>query len=316
MTAITRRLLRRHAPDGVPSQATPSPAGERWQLTAEDGTPVVARVFRGAQVERVLVLYSATACPKALYAAFAGWLAERGWAVVTFDYRGIGESASSAALGHGTGLEQWAADGRAVVAAAAQAHPGLPLAVLGHSIGGVLAATLAHPALGGLLTVGAQHCYWRDWPRRHQPLFALLWMLAFPLAARWRGHVPGRWFGMPENVPGGVARQWSQACRRAHLPQPALAGDPAASAWSGIAQFARPVVAYAIDDDPIGTPRAVRRLHAHFQRSAVQVHVHRPERPLGHFGAFARRGQRLWPELETALRQLSDAAARPHEETR
>jgi predicted alpha/beta hydrolase len=314
VTALTRRLMRRHVPQ---ARAAAAPDGERWVLASADGTPVAARVFRGPRVERVLVLYSAAACPKLLYAAFAAWLAQRGWAVLSFDYRGIGESASAATLGAGTGLQQWAQDGQAVAAAAVQAWPGLPLVVLGHSIGGMLAGTLPHPAVRGMLTVGSQQCYWRDWSPRWLPVFAALWMLGFPLAARLQGHVPGRWFGMPENVPGGVARQWSLACRSAALPSQALngAGDDAVAAGAepqapatpaGLARFARPVVAYAIADDPIGTPRAVRRLHAHFPQA--QLRLHRPGQPLGHFGVFARRGQGLWPEFETTLRQLADAA--------
>jgi hypothetical protein len=58
----------------------------------------------------------------------------------------------------------------------------------------------------------------------------------------------------------------------------------------------------------------VQRLHGQLTRTRVQLRVHRPLQPVGHFGAFARRGQALWPEFEATLRELAgDAVPGPVE---
>ena len=60
-------------------------------VPAMDGYPLAATLFlpRGAKRHAVLI-NSATAVPRRLYRGFAGYLAGRGCAVLTYDYRGIG----------------------------------------------------------------------------------------------------------------------------------------------------------------------------------------------------------------------------------
>ena len=62
-------------------------------VPATDGYPLAATLFlpRGAKRHAVLI-NSATAVPRKLYRSFAGYLAKRGCAVLTYDYRGTGDS--------------------------------------------------------------------------------------------------------------------------------------------------------------------------------------------------------------------------------
>ena len=62
-------------------------------LPAADGYLLGASLFlpRGAKRHAVLI-NSATAVPRKVYRGFAGYLARRGCAVLTYDYRGIGDS--------------------------------------------------------------------------------------------------------------------------------------------------------------------------------------------------------------------------------
>ena len=61
-------------------------------MPATDGYPLAATLFlpRGAKRHAVLI-NSATAVPRKLYRGFAGYLAKRGCAVLTYDYRGTGD---------------------------------------------------------------------------------------------------------------------------------------------------------------------------------------------------------------------------------
>src|SRR6201990_1176971 len=68
---------------------------------AKDGLLLGASLFlpRGAKRHAVLIS-SATAVPRKIYRGFAGYLARRGCAVLTYDYRGIGGSRQRAVEGY------------------------------------------------------------------------------------------------------------------------------------------------------------------------------------------------------------------------
>ena len=68
-------------------------------IPAADGYPLAATLFLPLGAKRHAVLISsATATPRKIYRGFAGYLARRGCAVLTYDYRGIGGSRQRAAL--------------------------------------------------------------------------------------------------------------------------------------------------------------------------------------------------------------------------
>ena len=70
-------------------------------VPAADGYKLAATLFlpRGAKRHAVLI-NSATATPRKIYRGFAGYLAHRGCAVLTYDYRGIGGSRQRAVEGY------------------------------------------------------------------------------------------------------------------------------------------------------------------------------------------------------------------------
>ncbi|MFX7816485.1 alpha/beta fold hydrolase, partial [Acinetobacter baumannii] len=77
---------------------------------------------------------------------FASYLAHRGCAVLTYDYRGIGDSRQPAMVGYNqpkslvgfkASMSDWAAqDVTAAVRWRRERYHGLPLAYVGHSFGG------------------------------------------------------------------------------------------------------------------------------------------------------------------------------------
>ena len=68
---------------------------ETLRFPALDGRPLAATIHSPEGPPRaVLVLLGALGVPRRFYAAFAGWMAARGVAVLSFDYRGCGESRS------------------------------------------------------------------------------------------------------------------------------------------------------------------------------------------------------------------------------
>jgi predicted alpha/beta hydrolase len=71
------------------------------------------------------------------YAEFAHWLAERGYSVVTFDYRGMGHSRHGSLRGFKADIFDWAKlDCSTAMEALEERFPDTPIYWIGHSLGG------------------------------------------------------------------------------------------------------------------------------------------------------------------------------------
>lgn len=123
-----------------------TPAGvERTPVTipGPEGRPCHGAIWRPADTPRAVILIGhGVSCNQGVMAAIAKSYAARGYTAVAFDF-----------WGHGRAREpfQWGANAgqvRAWTAWARDAHPGLPLAYLGHSMGGMAgtSALLDDPA--------------------------------------------------------------------------------------------------------------------------------------------------------------------------
>jgi alpha-beta hydrolase superfamily lysophospholipase len=100
-----------------------------------------------ADATRVVVIAHGLAEHGGRYAPLAARLVAQGCAVHAIDHRGHGRSPGRRAnIGR---FDDLVADLRALVESSRQEHPGLPLTLLGHSMGGALALTFAlrHPEL-------------------------------------------------------------------------------------------------------------------------------------------------------------------------
>ena len=142
-------------------------------VPATDGYPLAATLFlpRGAKRHAVLI-NSATAVPRKLYRGFAGYLAKRGCAVLTYDYRGTGDSRQQALTGHNqpkslvgfkASMSDWAAqDITAAVAWMRERYKALPFAYVGHSFGGQAFGLLPNNSeISRALFIAAQAGYWK-----------------------------------------------------------------------------------------------------------------------------------------------------------
>jgi predicted alpha/beta hydrolase len=265
--------------DGI--AATPSPPGS-ITLPAADGYALAGSLFAPAgEPGRVVLVAPATGVRRRLYAAFARHLAGRGMAVMTWDWRGIGDSRPPRLRGFQATMLDWArGDLAGAIAWAGERYPGAKLVAVGHSFGGQSIGLAPNAGrLDALVTVAAQSGWWGHWPARNRLAYAALWHLVMPGVARAVGYVPG-WMGIGEDLPGGVARQWAAWCRRREY-----LGD-----WSGHAAFRAPILSLSFSDDAYAPPAAVDALHRRYASAPVERrHVTPAEagaRRIGHFGFF------------------------------
>jgi len=260
-------------------------------LTARDGYRLGATLY-GAGAPAVLVM-PATGVPQSYYARFAAYLADRGFTVLTFDYRGIGRSLSSHVREVSARMQDWAL----LDATAAFAFLGeRKILIVGHSFGGQALGLLPEPArISAALIVGAQSGYWKNWP-----LLGRAWMwpathIGLPLVSRLYGYFPGSRLGFGEDLPAGVARQWASWCRHPRYLVGALGVD------EHYARVRAPMRAYAIADDAFAPLPAVQALAALYPNARWETRELRPRelgvKAVGHFGFFRERFRdSLWRE--------------------
>jgi predicted alpha/beta hydrolase len=276
-----------------------TPGAEAVRIDAE-GAELSGRLYRPAgRPAAAVVIHGAMAVPMGFYRAFAEWLAaERGMAVLTYDYRDFGASARGPMARARATMADWGLrDQAAALRALGRLVPGVPRRVIGHSLGGLMLGW--HPAMAGVertVLVGSGLVHVADHPAAFQLKARAFWALAPALVAA-AGHLPG-WAGLGQALPRSVFRDWRRWClakgfhlsdvgRRLPLPDPDLVGGQ--------------MRIVAVADDAWAPPAAVWRAMALYPRAVKRQAVLRPAdfglSRIGHLGAFARRNAAVWPAL-------------------
>lgn len=275
-------------------------AGEPLRFQAADGMMLGGHLWPARQPvpgRSVVVVSPATSVRSRYYGRFAAHLAGVGFDVVTFDYRGIGESRPAQLRGFRADWRDWGElDLEAALHLAMVRFPGRPVDVVAHSIGG-FAMGLAPSArqVRRIVTVGAQYAHWRDYAPAARLRMLLRWHVAMPALAGLFGYLPARRLGWMEDTPAGVARDWSRMAARFERTLRDGAGLPARFAAIGA-----PILAIGLEDDPFGTIPAIERLLAYYRGSA-RTHLRLAPADagvaaIGHFAFFHERfRETLWP---------------------
>lgn len=283
---------------------------QKLVVPAADGYPIAATLWAAGSADppaRYVVVNAGAGIPARYYNRFASWLADRGLPTLTYDYRGIGASAPPSLKDFRASVEDWGSKDYAAVAdAMAGRYPGAKASVVGHSIGGfVTGLAPGGERLDRLALVGAHTGYWRDYARRVRLPMFVTWHLAMPAVTRAVGYFPGRRFGLPEDLPAGVARDWSQ--RRRPEPWWNLRGADGLPDRARIAEvvarfdaFRAETLVLSLADDPFATPEATARIAALFRNCAIRERTIDPRAAglprVGHFGFFrSRMRDALWP---------------------
>jgi predicted alpha/beta hydrolase len=264
---------------------------------AADGYLLTASLFlpRGAKRHAVLI-NSATAVPRKIYRGFAGYLAGRGCAVLTYDYRGVGDSRQKALVGYNqpkslvgfkASMSDWAAlDVTAAVAWMRERYHSLPLNYVGHSFGGQALGLLANNTeVSRALLIAAQAGYWKLMasPERYR-VYAMLNFIGTPLT-RLLGYAPG-WSGIGEDLPRDVFLQWVDWVMHKRY----LFDDPKLSDLKNFPKFHGAMRALTLSDDPWATRPAVELLCSGFTSITPQILTIAPAdagvAKIGHLGFF------------------------------
>jgi predicted alpha/beta hydrolase len=279
----------------------------RVEIPATDGCRLIGSLFKPRNdFRRAVIIAPAMGVGQTYYHPFARFLADRGFTVLTFDYRGIGASAREPARSSRARLYHWGrADIAGVLAWMAKLQSNDRLLYIGHSVGTqLLGLTPAVEKIQGLVAVTAPKGYWRLWPSGERLKLFLYWYVVFPMATRLLGYFPARRLGLGLDLPGGVARDWTRWAR-----SPGYVvdehGRPVLEHFQAIHG---PILAYSFTDDARAPAKTVTELLKCFSNASVE---HRQIRPaqlgvaaIGHMGFFRESETlrtTLWKEISDWL---------------
>ncbi len=277
------------------------------RLPALDGFELAATLYEPAAGAGdggpVVLINSATAVRRGYYDGYARALAAQGFSVLTWDYRGIGDSRPRSLAGFRARMRQWGeVDLAGILGWIADHLRPRRLLVVGHSVGGQLVGLAANNhRIHALMMVGSQNGWWGHWPAPSRYRIALNWFVLIPLVTRVYGYLPGR-FGTKEDLPAGVAREWARwGRRRAYL----LESD---ELRAGFERLRLPLLAYSFTDDDFAPRPAVEGLLDLYSEADVH-HRHLAPRDvgadtIGHFGFFRDRFRdSLWRDSAAWLQR-------------
>jgi predicted alpha/beta hydrolase len=266
-------------------------------LRAADGYKLAATHFPAASAQ-FIVIGSATAVPRGFYRRFAQYAQQRGVNVIATDYRGIGGSAPRSLRGFLPDYADWS---RLDLAAAVDYALARGKAwLVGHSLGGHAIGQLPDANLLEAAYVCGSGAGWHGYmPKSEQRKVWLLWNLIGPVATRLLGYQPMSKFGLGEDIPVSIYRQWKRWCQ---YPRYFFDDPEAAHITHGFAQVKIPIAAAVSVDDLWAPPASRDAFFSGFSGAQVERIDLSPQQlgalHIGHMGYFrAAVGERLWPQM-------------------
>ncbi|HVZ32388.1 MAG TPA: alpha/beta fold hydrolase [Polyangiaceae bacterium] len=222
---------------------------ERIEIEA-DGHRLTATLYRPASEPKgALQIHTGIGIKRQFYGRFASYLASHGYAVLTFDVRGMGESRFGELPGYQASLSDW---GRKDMPAAldwlARRYPDVPKFIVAHSMGGYLTGLMPnHDLLSGLVLIFSP----KSNVHVQSPMQLLQGLFFFgvfmPLTILVFGYAPVHVL-MPatQDLPAGVAREWI----RWSFDRNWMAGYFAARSEEIFhAKIKAPILAFALEND-------------------------------------------------------------------
>lgn len=286
--------------DPTPVTMAPAPVRvEPLTLAATDGYALAATRFHPpGPTHAHLVVAGATGVPQGFYRRFALHAAERGFLVLTLDYRGIGRSRPPSLRGFRMDYLDWA---RLDLAAAvdSMASEDRPLFMVGHSFGGHAFGLLPNHHRVARFHTFATGAGWAGWmPPAERLRVRLMWSIAGPAITRWKGYLAWSLLGMGEDLPLGVYQQWRHWCGfpRYFFDDPAMP-----HLHETFAQVRTPIVAINALDDAWAPPASRDAFMAGYRNAAVRTVDLAPQslglRSVGHMGYFRPSASALWDQM-------------------
>lgn len=254
-------------------------------IRTNDGTRIWINCYSAEKENgKIIVIGSDVGLTQDFYHLFASFFRQEGYTVVTFDYRGIGNSTPEQLKDYEANMHQWAAqDINAVLLYVKQKFPLYEIIYIGHSIGGeIIGLVPASQYISRIVLVSCALSCTRLWPLKDKLKIKALKVLAKTMD-KMVGYFPGRSLKIFGDLPNGVIHEWISWCDNANglfdnFPD------------NNYRKLSVPILAYTFSDDWRCPPLAVKELLNHFANASITWHHINPKeigvKEIGHNDFF------------------------------
>ncbi len=173
--------------------------------------PISAKIFEPENSNgKLLLINSATGVKQQVYFSFAKYFAEKGFTVITYDYRGIGESKPENIKNFNASMRIWGTEDFKTLTTYIKVNfPNHQKFCLGHSVGAlILGMNEDSKIFNKFIFVATQDAYIGNLTVKVAITALFGFGIALPLTTKLFGYFPANWFGLGESLPKGVAFDW------------------------------------------------------------------------------------------------------------
>ncbi|AOA57994.1 alpha/beta hydrolase family protein [Acinetobacter larvae] len=271
-------------------------------ISCADGYSLSARFYRRQVGHRLhpILICPATGITQNFYQKFAQWLTQQGFDVLSFDFRGIGQSLHGPLKKSSASIIDWGQlDIPAAIDCLCRLTNQQQVYLLGHSAGGQLLGVAAnHAKVAQVIAVAGSTGYVKALKGRTKTLAPLMFQVIFPLSNLLKGYGATKILNMGENLPKNVAKQWAAFCSKPGYIDNACKRKQANDFH---AQIHCPITVYAAIDDEIATAENVKQFLALYPNAKTDYCPLRPvdfaQQKIGHMLMFKSHYQAIWPKL-------------------
>jgi predicted alpha/beta hydrolase len=275
------------------------------KILTRDHYVLSARHFIPARpTEHTIIINPATGVKQYFYTHFALYLAEQGFHVYTYDYRGIGGSKHGSLKNFCASILNWGEDDfSAVIRYIKQRHPLYTISVVGHSIGGqIIGLSPEAQSIDNIVMIGAQTPYWKHYDGMTFFKVWQLWHFMIPLLTKRCGYFPARSFGLFEDLPEESALQWARWGKNRNY-----MFDELPHKKESFSSLHQPALVYSFSDDPYAPLKAVKDLLHHYDNLKIEHRHVDPksvnQKSIGHFSFFRKSSEEIfWKNVSEWLR--------------
>lgn len=276
-----------------------TPHFDHITITCNNRQTLSAHVFKPeGTIKGAVMIAPATGIKQQFYANFATYLQQNGFAVITFDNSGIGQSLKGSIKNSKANLQSWGEqDMPAVLEQLQKTFPNTHYHLIGHSAGGQLVG-LMHNAtqLSSLFNFACSSGKLTNMRLAYQVKAHFFMSGVIPVSNALFGHTKSQWFGMGEPLPKGVAQQWQKWCNAQGYVKSAFGNTVFQHFYN---ELAMPSLWINASDDDIANNDNVADMLSVFPKlNAQTLHLTPSEynlKDIGHMKFFSKRSAALWP---------------------
>lgn len=278
------------------------------KITCQDGFALAGTMYIPESVKGAIMMAPATGIKRRFYNSFATHLAENGFAVITYDNRGIGESQKGDFNQINASLINWGKlDMTAVMNYLKTNFPNQKYHVVGHSAGGQLVGLMDNALdVTSMFNFACSSGSLRNMTYPFKLRAAFFLNVFIPLNNALLGKTNAQWVGLGEPLPKKVAQQWSKWCNAQGYVETEFGK---AIDEHHFYDIKCPSVWMHATDDGIANLDNVKDMVRVFPHSKSEIRTLNPsdlgKKSLDHMGFFRSKNKDLWYHAVDFLNQFT-----------